>query len=28
MIHNFDLKRDDGTTAAQRLFGKSFPDKF
>ncbi|MEH1910517.1 MAG: DUF6399 domain-containing protein [Nostoc sp.] len=28
IIHNFDLKRDDGTTAAQRLFGKSFPDKF
>jgi Family of unknown function (DUF6399)/IclR helix-turn-helix domain len=28
IIHNFDLKRDDGTTAAQRLFGKSFPDLF
>jgi len=22
VIHNFDLKRDDDTTAAQRLFGK------
>jgi Family of unknown function (DUF6399) len=28
VIHNFDLKRDDGSTAAQRLFGKSFPDVF
>ncbi|MFM7448016.1 MAG: DUF6399 domain-containing protein [Leptolyngbyaceae cyanobacterium] len=28
IIHNFDLKRDDGTTAAQRLFGKPFPDLF
>lgn len=28
IIHNFDLKRDDGTTAAQRLFGKSFSDLF
>lgn len=28
IIHNFDKKRDDGTTAAQRLFGKSFPDLF
>ena len=28
IIHNFDLKRDDGTTAAQRLFGKQFPDLF
>jgi hypothetical protein len=27
-IHNFDLKRDDGTTAAQRLFDKPFPDLF
>lgn len=27
-IHNFDLKRDDGTTAAQRLFNKQFPDLF
>jgi hypothetical protein len=25
VIHNFDLRRDDGTTAAQRLFGKPFP---
>jgi len=28
IIHNFDLKRSDGTTAAQRLFGKPFPDLF
>ena len=28
IIHNFDLKRHDGTTAAQRLFGKLFPDLF
>jgi hypothetical protein len=28
IIHNFDLKRNDGTTAAQRLFGKPFPDLF
>jgi hypothetical protein len=28
IIHNFDLKRDDDTTAAQRLFGKPFPDLF
>ncbi len=28
VIHNFDLKRDDGTTAAQRLFGQPFPDLF
>ncbi|MEL7068044.1 MAG: DUF6399 domain-containing protein [Cyanobacteria bacterium J06581_3] len=28
IIHNFDLKRDDGTTAAQRLFGHEFPDPF
>jgi Family of unknown function (DUF6399) len=28
IIHNFDFKRDDGTTAAQRLFGKPFPDLF
>lgn len=27
-IHNFDLKRPDGTTAAQRLFGHPFPDLF
>ncbi|WP_228022094.1 DUF6399 domain-containing protein, partial [Vasconcelosia minhoensis] len=24
----FDLKRHDGTTAAQRLFGHDFPDVF
>lgn len=28
IIHNFDLRRDDGTTAAQRLFNRSFPDLF
>jgi AcrR family transcriptional regulator len=28
IIHNFDLKRPDGTTAAQRLFGHDFPDVF
>ncbi|MEO1390011.1 MAG: DUF6399 domain-containing protein [Cyanobacteria bacterium J06634_6] len=28
IIHNFDLKRQDGTTAAQRLFGHDFPDPF
>ncbi|MGB3515808.1 MAG: DUF6399 domain-containing protein [Elainellaceae cyanobacterium] len=28
IIHNFDLKRPDGTTAAQRLFGHPFPDLF
>ena len=28
ILHNFDLRRADGTTAAQRLFGHSFPDVF
>jgi hypothetical protein len=28
VIHNFDLKRTDGTTAAERLFKTSFPDLF
>ena len=28
IIHNFALKRSDGTTAAQRLFGCEFPDLF
>jgi Family of unknown function (DUF6399) len=28
IIHNFDTKRDDGTTAAQRLFEQPFPDLF
>jgi len=28
IIHNFDLKRADGTTAAQRLFDHPFPDLF
>jgi hypothetical protein len=28
VIHNFALHRADGTTAAQRLFGRPFPDLF
>ncbi|MCM1983778.1 DUF6399 domain-containing protein, partial [Lyngbya confervoides] len=28
IIHNYDLRRFDGTTAAQRLFGHPFPDLF
>ena len=28
VIHNVDLKRANGTTAAERLFGQSFPDLF
>ena len=28
VIHNFSVKRNDGTTAAQRLFGREFPDLF
>ena len=28
VIHNYDIKRIDGTTPAQRLFGKDFPDLF
>jgi hypothetical protein len=28
ILHNFDLKRSDGTTAAQHLFGHPFPDLF
>ena len=28
IIHNFALKRNDGTTAASRLFGQQFPDLF
>lgn len=28
IIHNFDLKREDGSTAAQRLFDRPFPDLF
>lgn len=28
VIHNFDLKRSDGTTAAQRLFDRQFPNLF
>ena len=27
-IHNFHLQRSDGSTAAERLFGKPFPDLF
>jgi len=27
-IHNFDLRRADGSTAAQRLFDYDFPDLF
>ena len=28
VIHNFDLRRADGSTAAQRLFGRTFPQLF
>lgn len=28
VIHNFDLKRSDGTTAAERLFDRQFPNLF
>ncbi len=28
VIHNYGLKREDGTTAAMRLFGQPFPDLF
>ena len=28
VIHNFDIRRADGTTPAQRLFGQSFPNLF
>ncbi len=28
VIHNFGLQRSDGTTAAQRLFGRQFPNLF
>ncbi len=28
VIHNYGLKRPDGTTAAMRLFGQTFPDLF
>ena len=28
VIHNFGIKRQDGTTAAERLFGEKFPDLF
>ena len=28
VIHNFYIKRSDGTTAAQRLFGRQFPNLF
>lgn len=26
VIHNFGIRREDGTTAAERLFGEPFPD--
>jgi len=28
VVHNYDIKRDDGSTPAQRLFNKQFPDLF
>ena len=28
VIHNFDTKREDGSTPAQRLFNQEFPDLF
>jgi hypothetical protein len=28
VIHNFGIRREDGTTAAERLFGEPFPDVF
>jgi hypothetical protein len=28
VIHNYDIKRDDGSTAAMRLFDAEFPDLF
>jgi len=28
VIHNYDIRRNDGTTPAQRLFDKEFPDLF
>jgi Family of unknown function (DUF6399) len=28
IIHNFDLQRADGSTTAQRLFNRSFPNLF
>ncbi len=28
VLHNFELRRQDGTTAAQRFFGQEFPDLF
>ena len=28
VIHNYGLKRDDGTTAAKRFFNQDFPDLF
>ncbi len=28
IIHNFDLRRADGSTAAQRFFGRTFPELF
>ncbi len=28
IVHNFGLRREDGTTAAERLFGEPSPDLF
>ena len=28
ILHNFDLKRADGSTAASRFFGRNFPELF
>lgn len=28
VLHNFELTRADGTTAAERFFGQEFPDLF
>jgi hypothetical protein len=28
VIHNFGIRREDGTTAAERLFGEPFPNLF
>ena len=28
IVHNFDLRRTDSSTAAQRFFGRTFPELF
>ncbi|MFT5913366.1 MAG: hypothetical protein ACI9XO_004913, partial [Paraglaciecola sp.] len=28
VIHNFDIRREDGSTPAQRLFDRNFPNLF